>query len=229
MNIVINSEEANQLFYREFQRYFIGSRLYGTDNKNSDIDILVIYNSLDPFLESNYNVQHQFQYKDIEYSEIFNKFGKPIDYIFTSRHQFFRNLYSGDSTINADVVLFYNLPYSVRTFNIIKAYIGFAKRDIKFIGKDDKDRYFHARRGLYTAECLLMNKVPQLSDIQSFKNDKSLSKQDLTNKEQELRIVCNKLFEQGELPLYPEVKNNEYNPLLVKLLNSKNIKEFHYG
>ena len=70
---------------------------------------------------------HQFQYKDIENN---------IDYIWISNEQFFKNQASGESTINSDIILFADFLEEssklnmCRTYNVMKAYLGFAIRDL---------------------------------------------------------------------------------------------------
>jgi len=69
--------------------------MYGTDNENSDTDILHIY--VQTKEESNSFVKfqnhHQLQFKKDN-----------VDYIFTDIFTFLKNLMSGDSTINFEVI-----------------------------------------------------------------------------------------------------------------------------
>lgn len=69
-----------------------------------------------------------------------------IDYIYTSLGQFVRNIISGDSTINYEVLQhpefrkeFKNLYFVVNKLdkiNTVKSYLGMAKRDIKSLKKN---------------------------------------------------------------------------------------------
>lgn len=222
MNIVINIEEKNELDKLVIRKFKIGSVLYQTNNKNSDTDILNIYNTTDFELKSALPNYHQFQYKDIENN---------IDWLYTSELQFWKNFYSGDSTINADVVIFTDLVKTnieklelCRTFKVIKSYIGFAKRDLKQVNKD-KSKIFHAERGLYTANELINGRLPIIDDIKRI-YDNAADFNYLVELEAELRNICNKMYESNELKTY-YIKETD-NSFLNKLLNSNNIKEFKY-
>lgn len=113
----------------------IGSHLYGTNNENSDIDYLYIYatsqNELNSFIWTN----HQLQYKE-----------DGIDHNFVSLHSFIRNIINGDSTINFKIVhsdelkgtcleFLHTVRNSFNTYTMIRSYLGFARRDLKHIGK----------------------------------------------------------------------------------------------
>lgn len=230
MNIKINKKEASILLKREQGRFLIGSYLYGTQKDTSDKDILIIYESFNIDMEHIFQIRHQLQWDDEENN---------IDYIFTTRNQFYMNLFSGESTINADTVLFGDILETYgpdiklnmcRSYNIIKAYIGFAKRDLRY-NKDSK-KYKHIVRSLYTASCLLNNIMPLLSNIQEIKLDKfSKTDKELKLWHNELREKCNKMYENNELKMYPEIykEKDGINALQLKLLKSCNIKEFRYG
>ena len=96
MNIKINEEEYLELGLYVENSYVIGSRLYNTHTEDSDYDILYI---IKPFLKSDnyYPNWHQFQY-DSEDGTRQN--------MFTTKERFYRNLFSGESTINADIIMF---------------------------------------------------------------------------------------------------------------------------
>lgn len=222
MNIKISKEEHEFLLNYLVNQFTFGSRMYGTDTENSDTDYLCIYKfpttgAWGKVLD--YPSIHQFQYDDIENN---------AQYIWTSIYQFNQNLTSGDSIVNAEVLLFddnistiYSKLELLRTYKIIKAFLGFAKRDLK------NNKLFHAERCLYIAYCLLDNELPTLNVIREMKNGSIIyTLQALINLERELRERCNKLFEKGELQMYfiPKVEN----PLLQKLLDSNNTKEFKY-
>jgi hypothetical protein len=223
MNIKITSEEFTLLKDDIIKTYVVGSKLYGTDNINSDEDILVIYETIG---ESDiyYPNQHQLQYDDLDNNR---------QYILTTERQFFKNLFSGDSTINLDVILFYD-DYNdeqkiniSRTYNIIKSLLGFAKRDIRFL-KSGKSKLFHVERGLYCAEKLLNNELPDLTEIGklSLNNETKY----LLDKCNLLRTKMNNLFESNELTLYP--KNpicHVVSSIEKKLIESNNKKEFRYS
>lgn len=219
MNIFITKEEHEILQLRTTDTLIIGSHLYKTNNENSDIDYLCIYKPFETDIYSGLPNIHQFQYKD-----------EGIDYIYTSEIQFWKNFYSGDSTINVDVILF-NEKQPIkrriercRSYKIIKAYIGFAKRDLKY-AKEGNHKLIHAKRSLYCAECLINNILPDLERIKSFYYE-NLRLVDLVAEEKELRTICNNLYQENKLLNYSLPYTN--NRLVEKLLQANNTKEFKY-
>jgi hypothetical protein len=222
MNIKINKSQAQFILDTyAISTSKIGSHLYGVQRTNSDTDYLVLYKSFHETADMHYPNFHQFQWDDTENN---------AQYIFSSERQFWKNLFSGDSTINADVILFSDGKYNdaeklniTRTFNIIKAFLGFAKRDIKQI--KGKNKIFHINRGLYCAESLLENRLPLLSKF--IFNESSVEK--LAEREAELRARCNIMLEKNELTLYPKMPVIQTENELEKLLiDANNIKEFRY-
>lgn len=126
----------------------VGSHLYNLNNTNSDIDNLYIY------IEDNANrnsfmwEHHQLQYKGIGVNNI------SIDYNFTSLQGFIRNTLSGDATINYEVLFsdelrdsklnwLWERKHDFRNYNIIKSYLGLAKRDHKYWSKDTNNGKKH--------------------------------------------------------------------------------------
>jgi predicted nucleotidyltransferase len=230
MNIIINKEERDFLEKSVKRRFSIGSQLYQTNNENSDSDILSIYLPSTVELMSGLPNFHQFQWKDTENN---------IDWLYTSELQFWKNFYSGDSTINTDIVLFTDLiPDHLklsycRTYKIIKAYIGFAKRDLKQLNKD-KSKLFHANRGLYCAEELLENKLPLLTKIKKIYQicnkftdvEKLIHIEKLVYLEDELRRKLNKLYDDNKIVTFYIEKCGT--ALFDKMLEANNIKEFKY-
>jgi len=220
MNIRITKSEHLFLQTQLTHTIKIGSHLYGTNNENSDVDFLCIYKTSDIELYSGLPNFHQFQYKDKESN---------IDWNYCSELQFWKNLNSGDSTINADIILFTNLfPNKLdlcRTYKIIKAYLGFSKRDLKDVKKENNRKIIHAARSLYCAESLINNSLPDISFIQNI-YIKPLSLDELKQKENDLRQEANRLYEGNFLANYyiADCKNE----LWQKLLNSNNTKEFRY-
>lgn len=224
MNIKIKKGEHGELMAKKIHDCVIGSKLYGTDAENSDTDILCIFEPGRSWSASMaYPSQHQFQYDDV---------ANNTQYIWTTILQFWRNLNSGDSTINADVVLFGKNPVSVtdswrlksvRNYKVVKAYIGFARRDLK--NYKGKNKLFHAERSLYCAECIMNGQLPTIEVIQ----DIAKSPQDrleLIAWESDLRKRCNTMYEKDELKTYSIAVTGD--KLLQKLLDSNNIKEFKY-
>ena len=194
-------EEHLYLLTKLIQSIQIGSHLYGTNNENSDTDFLCIYKTSDVELHSGLPNFHQFQYKDVENN---------IDWNYCSELQFWKNLQSGDATINADIVLFtelYNKKLEIcRTYKTIKAYLGFAKRDLKDVKKD-------------------VNELPTKLEIQKIYS-KTLNTEELINKEKKLRTKTNELYDSNQLSNYYIEKCNH--TLWQKLLDSNNTKEFRY-
>lgn len=220
MNIKITEQEHKKLLKYETMSFLVGSHLYGTNTEDSDKDYLRFYRP--PLDWKDYGLPniHQFQYSE-----------QGIDHNWTTLKQFAENQKSGDSTINSDLIMFdsdFVENYTnekrlsmVRTYKVIKAYIGFAKRDIK------KGRLFHAHRSLYCAECLMDGGMPKKEVIQRLhKNQDQFDSDALTLMEKEFRQRANQMYDKGELSLYhiPTVKD----PLLQKLLESNNVKEFKY-
>lgn len=227
MNIKITKDEFEFIKNNTtiFNEWVVGSKLYGTYSEDSDTDVLMVYES---FFKSDlyYPNYHQLQYDDIENN---------TQYIISTMNQFYKNLFSGDSTINADVILYYFKHLSddeklntLRTFNIIKSFIGFAKRDLKNIDKG-KNKLFHIERSLYFAHELLMNRLPDKDVIKSFSTSSGSDIVRLRNAESELRKICNNMFDKGELTMYPkEPIISTSNSLESKIIEANNIKEFKY-
>lgn len=162
MNIIINDITlVEQLQSATLIKIEVGSVLYGLQDNGSDKDILHIYaqsiNKANSFIYSH----HQLQYRDTE-----NK----IDLLFVDVQTFIRNLLSGDSTINFEVIhtqviansclsFLYDMRAHFYTYQIIKAYLGFAKRDVKqfFTITDEREqikRMLHILRGWRFAQSI---------------------------------------------------------------------------
>lgn len=217
MNIKINKEQYLRLKEYIGLEFIFGSKMYGTDTSSSDTDILCFYTPPEswlPFMDTLPN-NHQFQYDDLESN---------TQYIFTTVDQFLRNQASGDSMINTEIILFTDMFETedkveiCRTYKIIKALLGFAKRDLKH-----KGRQFHVKRAVYLAEKLLNNELPSLSEVKSLQKEIYDINVRIINV---LRERLNKLYETDKIPLYyiPRVEDS----LLQLLLDSNNIKEFKY-
>ena len=158
MNIHFTDKQLKeQLDLSTIFKIEVGSGMYGLKTPESDTDILCIY------LEGSLNLtsitpnHHQLQYNDNENN---------IDYIYTSLGQFIKNIISGDSTINYEVLessgfreQFKDLYFFVNELdkiNIIKSYLGMAKRDIKTFKKEPSNKKaYHIIRGILFAESIL--------------------------------------------------------------------------
>jgi predicted nucleotidyltransferase len=109
----------------------IGSRMYGTNNEDSDTDILYIYVPSYNELNSVSVHAHQYQYKE-----------NGVDHIFTDIYTFIKNSLNGDSTINFEVInstklkgsdldWLYEWKHKFRNYKILRAYLGRARKDLK--------------------------------------------------------------------------------------------------
>lgn len=142
-------------------KVMVGSHMYGTNNKNSDIDYLYIYATSENELLSAIQTHHQLQFID-EHGN---------DHNFVSLHTFIKNILNGDSTINFEVVqsneLFStNLEWMCKykdafiTYTIIRSYLGLCDRDIRHYNKANTDylkikRLGHIIRGYLYARDML--------------------------------------------------------------------------
>lgn len=119
-------------------RVTVGSHMYGLDTRNSDLDILYIY------LEDE-NTNHSFlwDHNQLQFKQ------QGTDLNFVSLQSFIRNALTGDSTINFETIFSDELKDTklhwlwehrdrFMNYNIIRAYLGFARRDLKNWNKDSK-------------------------------------------------------------------------------------------
>jgi hypothetical protein len=136
MNIHIHSQDLfASLMGATLVEIEVGSSSYGLKDAQSDTDILCVYvpslNKVNSFL----NLHHVLQYKDEQ---------NRIDYIFEDVFSFVRNCLSGDSTLNFEALhtetikdsplsFLYDQRFAFYNYNIVKAYLGFGKRDRKFL------------------------------------------------------------------------------------------------
>lgn len=134
----------------------VGSHLYQITNDSSDQDILNIYAPSSMDLNSFIWTHHQFQYKH-----------NNTDFLYTSIQTFLRNIITGDSTINFEALFtdaFHNNKelsflhhnkYDFVSYDLLKAYLGLIKRDLKFYSKNnDLKKLFHAYRGLLSFKAI---------------------------------------------------------------------------
>lgn len=161
MNIHFDNKEA----FEELKRVSvlsikIGSWMYGTNDENSDSDILYIYVPSYEEMNSMASSHHQFQYKE-----------DGVDHIFVDIYNFLKNSLNGDSTINFEVInhpslvgteleFLYNMRHSFSNHKIIRSYLGMARRDVKHIsnGSTDRDKnkkLNHVLRGYNFCEQIL--------------------------------------------------------------------------
>jgi len=171
MNIHINDrnifEELKRISVFNIE---IGSKMYGTNNDESDTDILYIYIPSYDELNSISASYHQYQFKE-----------DGIDHIFTDIYTFIKNSLNGDSTINFEVInnkklvgseleWLYNNKGIFRNYKILRAYLGRARKDLKQISsksemKDMTKKLSHAIRGYNFANDILENKFSSEIDM----------------------------------------------------------------
>lgn len=220
----------------------IGSTLYGLNDEHSDKDYLTIYY---PFIDQVNNPflnHHQYQYKDIENN---------VDYNFIDIVGFIRNLVSGDSTINfelihseqmlgTDLESLYYIRKEFYTYNIIKAYIGFAKRDVKALhtrkSEHDKNRgILHIERSYISAINTLVqdfklnfrNQITSVEDvIKNYNYSEVLNRLDNFRKN-----LLNKALEEGKIlryldPHFQYQINNGLRILITENPNNETINLF---
>ena len=226
MNIKITKEQHERLCKTWFKEYIFGSQLHGIATENSDEDYIRLYPFDDAFPSEMFSMPyylpniHPFQYDDVDSNK---------QYVWMSEEQFWRNLWSGDGNMVADVVLlsgkFSDPLHLCRTYKICKAYLGVAKRDLKLHGGVEKKR-FHAYRSLMMAEKLMDNVLPTTQDIVDLKASNLPSTDALKYKEGALRDRLNLMYNNGEILSYP--KFEVYDTLLGMMFDSNNIKEFKY-
>lgn len=223
MNVKITENQHKKLCKYGYKEYLFGSRLHGIATSESDYDYIRVIP--DSFYD---NFKTLAKYFPNIHSWQFDSDHK-TQYVWMTNTQFYRNLFSGDGNMLADVVIlsgdFKNPLKLCRTYKIIKGYLGVAKRDLKLHGKNDKKR-FHAWRSLYMAGCLINNKKPTVEDIKKLKSLPVPSTELLFTKEKERREELNNLLNSGELDMYPNFK--EENELVNVMLKANNTREFRY-
>ncbi len=170
MNIHFKDKELfENLKLATIAKVKVGSHLYGTNGMyddsehTSDEDFLYIYATSENELKSFIWTNHQLQYKE-----------DGIDHNFVSVHSFIRNCLNGDSTINFEVIQSDELQgtklaflnenkEAFKTYQIIRSYLGFARRDIKYYYKtkteyEKKKQLEHIIRGfLYSYDLIHTN------------------------------------------------------------------------
>lgn len=247
MNIHIkNTKLVNLLKESTLLSIEIGSKMYGTNNEHSDTDILNIYKTSNLELNSILNSHHQIQYKN-----------NNIDYIFVNLHTFLRNLLSGDSTINFEVVnsdkligtsleFLYNIREKFNTYKVMRSYLGFGRRDLKQLYKcneehDKNKKLFHAYRCWKSVNDIYNNIFTSIMDdkksiemfniIMNINDYKTRIKyiDDLKIKINYLRDIINKDYNDGNLINYLDTNIQSYiDKEILNIMNSNNIKKMKF-
>lgn len=154
MNVQITDERLiDNLQHSTFELFEFGSSLYGLDSENSDVDQVAIYARPNfhqqSFMWEHHTLQVASEEKDTVYSTL---------------QEFVRNLLTGDSLYNFEIIhseaarnsrlhFLYDNASDFYNFTIIRAYLGFARRDLKHSLKDGK-RFSHAIRCYHAAEMI---------------------------------------------------------------------------
>lgn len=220
MNIKITKKEHERLCQVSYEEYLFGSRLFGTHTEKSDYDYIRVYDYFDNFdskCDWLPNI-HSFQV-DLD----------GVQYIWMTKEQFWRGLSSGDGTIQSDILMYsgkFDKEFALNMcsrYNVIKAYLGVGKRDLKLHNTDKKR--FHAHRSIYTAQQLLKGEVPTLEVIREISNNLG-TKLELNNWCSSLRKILNSRYDKGEIVRYHIESKRD--TLLDKMERANNIKEFKY-
>lgn len=226
----------------------VGSSMYGTNDSLSDKDYLTIYLTSKSELYSSSFSHHQIQYKDLDNN---------IDYNFVSIHSFIRNLLSGDSTINFEIIntnkligtkleFLYNNRFEFFTYNIIRSYLGLARRDLKEMSslsnsRDIAKKLAHAYRGYEFAKMIydgdfsienitdeIRNKIFELKNI-----DKSLNHIEFKNIRtniEELRSELNFKLDKGEIIRYLNSSfQRKLDEWMISLFEGRELISFDLG
>lgn len=237
MNIHINKELFVILQKATLYSTYIGSTMYGTDDENSDKDIINIYAPSISEQNSFCNSHHQLQYKDLENN---------IDYIFVNIKTFIHNCLNGDSSINIETIFepkikdsilsfLYEMRYEFLNYKIIRSYLGFANRDLKDLNKqktnvEKNKKLAHVYRGLQFASDILDNCFESVLDknsetyktIMKIKNIETDTErfetfEYLRNAVSEKRLYLNKLYDSKDF-VYSSYMNIESQRKLDKHL-----------
>lgn len=227
MHIPISKEQHERLSKHYYIEYVFGSHLFKTNGPDSDTDVVRIYDFNDvfgvPFSNySEYPNYHGFHYTDVE-----NK----LDVIWLSLEQYLNSIYRGDSTICIDICMFTN-NWSIeklRTYKIIKAYLGTAKRDVT-MHKNNNKKTRNAIRCIIIAKNLINNKILTIDELNYEVNNwitlNGYNKSTILSDEACLRTIANDLYNKQELHNYPQEKYDD--DLLDLLINSNNIRNFKF-
>jgi len=206
MNIYFTDLELlKKLKFSTIASFKVGSNMYKTNNENSDLDYLNIYvEDCNSFMWEH----HQLQFKDVENN---------VDENFTNIQGFIRNTLTGDSTLNLEVIFGKEIELSRLSFisdfkkdfinyNIIKSYLGMAKRDLKNYSKltyngtknveENSKKLCHVYRGISFATQLLdgdLNVEIDKSDDFYFYKDLKFTKDTIKEFENDILNLRNEL------------------------------------
>lgn len=192
MNIHIKNKELfEKLQSASLASGRFGSFLYKTNDEFSDSDIHYVYTTSVPELNSFLKSHHHLQWKE-----------NGVDHIFVNLHTFLSNLIKGDSAVLFELIhsesfkdtslgFIYEMRNSFINYAIIRAYLGFARRDCQFYHRKQTHRdqlkaLGHIHRGYFFAKSL-MNKDFKLVDddfLKVFSEIKLLGEKDFKAKKE---------------------------------------------
>ena len=239
MNIHFKDEDLyHSLIKNTCTQFKVGAHIYALENENSDIDFLNIY------LENSQNrnsflwEHHQLQFKKHN-----------IDYNFTTLQGFIRNILVGDATINMEVLFSEQMKYSSLNwlwkmrhsfinYNIIRSYLGMAKRDLKDWRKDTfngvkasfktNKKLTHFLRGVIFADMLMDgNLVINMKNTQYHSNWQLLNSIKNTGHSNALDIVKsyeNKMNELRKLLNFKSKSN-----LISKYMSTSDLRQLDFN
>lgn len=226
MNVKITEKQHKELCKYDYEEYLFGSRLHGIATSESDYDYVRVipdsfYDNFTTLAKYFPNI-HSWQYDGENNAQ----------YVWMTETQFYKNLFSGDGNMIADIVLLSDkwgqaeALKMCRTYKVIKGYLGVGKRDLKLHGNNEKKR-FHSWRSIYMALTLLRKQVPSKEGIQNLKKYRLPKKEELFELEKQYREELNSLLNKGEIDMYPNY-DETHNSLVQTMVDSNNIREFKY-
>lgn len=212
-------ETLHTLRKSTLEKFSFGSVTYGMNNENSDEDYICVvttpYSLKNSFLWEHHNLQYK---------------TKNEDYVFTTLHNFIRNLITGDMPGNFEVIhseqcktsslkFLYENKHMFYTYSNLKSYLGYVKRDLKY-ANTDANRLFHAYRGILFYEMILndtfeldLRKSHHSSLLWDIKND-NITKNNkytiidqLKEKSQYYREELNKNLDNGDIHKFMSIAN----------------------
>ncbi len=219
MNIHFDNNEYFEILKQStLLKIEVGSKMYGLNDENSDVDYLYILpnSAFDDY--TLVQSHHQLQFKEAG-----------IDHNFTSLRNFLSNTIKGDSTINFEVInseslvgtdlaFLYENRKAFWTYNIIRSYLGLSRRDFKFYFRENTDRdrkkkLSHMFRGYFFAKSILSDNFSLIDEV-------------LLNKIKDVRSTNWSIFNSKDLDVYASEAMGLTSLLrdeLNKRLNDKNI------
>lgn len=160
----MNIHFTNESFFKELQenslvKLEVGSKMYGFDNANSDVDYLYIY--LRPYVN---DTSFVWEFQPLQYKE------DGVDHIFVDLNTFVKHVMTGESTLffealhelnGTSLQRLYDYRKWFYSYNVIKSYLGLAKRDFKKVSDSITNEYVnykklhHGVRGYWSAQMVL--------------------------------------------------------------------------